>query len=204
MCLCQPARYSSEPGCVGRAKSRPPVTTSSELGARMYVQFVPLRSRLAKSLVGPAGEHYVLYRLHREGMLASLAPRNAPDVDVLVINLDRGIVAAIQVKTRTVGEGWRMHKKHETIADPRLFYAFVDMEAMEPVVYIIPSGKVADLVAKSHHAWLASPGRGGRPHVDNPMRKLQDRYRHRWPGYTEGWLDEYRERWDLLRNLDGR
>jgi hypothetical protein len=34
---------------------------------------------------GPAGEHYVLYRLHAQGLMAALAPRNAPTVDVLVL-----------------------------------------------------------------------------------------------------------------------
>jgi hypothetical protein len=37
--------------------------------------------------VGPAGEHYILYRC-REGMLASLAPPDSPMVDVLALNPD--------------------------------------------------------------------------------------------------------------------
>lgn len=157
-----------------------------------------VRSQLEKSLVGPAGEHYVLYRLHREGMLASLAPRNAPGVDVLVINLERGIVATIQVKTRTAGQGWRMHKKHEQIEDARLFYAFVDIEPDEPVVFIVPSAVVANVCAKSHQAWLVAPGRNGQPHNDTDMRMIARKYRDSWPGYVEGWLDQYQERWDLI------
>ncbi|AUX48238.1 uncharacterized protein SOCE26_097690 [Sorangium cellulosum] len=38
------------------------------------------RTLLERALVGPAGEHYVLYQLHMMGMLASLAPTNAPTV----------------------------------------------------------------------------------------------------------------------------
>jgi hypothetical protein len=44
------------------------------------------RSPLERSLVGPAGEYYVLYRLHQQGLLASLAPRGAPTVDILVLS----------------------------------------------------------------------------------------------------------------------
>jgi hypothetical protein len=35
-------------------------------------------------LTGSAGEHYVLYRLHRQGVLAAQSPAGARDADVLV------------------------------------------------------------------------------------------------------------------------
>lgn len=137
-------------------------------------------------------------------MLASLAPQNAPDVDILVINLESKIVATLQVKTRISGVGWTMSQKHESIVDPRLLYAFVDIAPQEPVVYVIPSHVVADVLTKSHRAWHSTPGRNGQPHGDTAMRKLQGHYRDRWPGYSEDWLEEYRERWDLIRQAEGR
>jgi hypothetical protein len=102
----------------------------------------PKRSQLEKSLVGPAGEHYVLYRLFREGMLASLAPPGSPTVDVLVLNPDETVIATLQVKTRTVGrdKGWQMSEKHERFEKPRCFYAFVDLEEAAPIVYIAERG----------------------------------------------------------------
>jgi len=156
------------------------------------------RTQLEKSLVGPAGEHYVLYRLYRQGMLASLAPPGSPTVDVLVMNPDETVIATLQVKTRTYGSGWAMNEKHEHFVQPRCFYALVDLEATPSVVYIVPSSVVADVLTKSHRAWLEAPGRQGQPHRDNKMRRIQAAYPHPWPGYQEGWLDEYRERWDLL------
>jgi hypothetical protein len=48
-----------------------------------------------------AGEHYVLYRLHAVGLMAALAPRNAPSVDVIVLSPDERIVAEVQVKAST-------------------------------------------------------------------------------------------------------
>ena len=119
---------------------------------------------MQKSLVGPAGEHYVLYRLHAMGLLASLAPRGAPTVDILVLSPDETVVATVQVKARTYSSdgGWHMGQKHESIALPGCFYAFVDFEPEVPVTYIVPSAVVADVVTKSHQAWLASPGKEGK------------------------------------------
>jgi hypothetical protein len=36
------------------------------------------RTSLERALVGPAGEHYVLFQLHMQGMLASLALHGPP------------------------------------------------------------------------------------------------------------------------------
>jgi hypothetical protein len=165
----------------------------------------PPRSQLEKSLVGPTGEYYVLYRLHAMGLLASLAPRGAPTVDILVLSPDETVVATLQVKTRTYGPdgGWHMHQKHESIAQPRCFYAFVDFEPQPPVTYIVPSKVVADVLAKSHQAWLATPGKKGRIRKDGEMRRVRPRYLDPVPGYPDAWLDQYRERWDLLGKATG-
>jgi hypothetical protein len=76
----------------------------------------PKRTQFERALVGPAGEHYVLFRLYREGFLASLAPPGSPTVDVLVLSPDETIIASLQVKTRTYGrdQGWHMSKKTRT------------------------------------------------------------------------------------------
>lgn len=90
----------------------------------------PKPSMLVRALVGPAGEHYVLFRLYRLGLMAALAPPGAPDVDVLVLTPDQEVAAQVQVKTRTYGtdKGWHMKPKHERLVDDRLIYAFVDLE----------------------------------------------------------------------------
>jgi hypothetical protein len=160
-----------------------------------------VHSPLEKALIGPAGEHYVLYRLYCEGMLASLAPPRTPTIDILVLDPNETVIATLQVKTTTVGvaHGWPMNVKHETFVRPRCFYAFVDLKPETPVVYIVPSKVVAEVVRQSHKAWLTAPGRRGQPHKDNPVRRLGSGYAD-LPGYEEGWLEAYRERWDLLRD----
>ena len=150
-------------------------------------------------LTGSAGEHYVLYRLHREGILAAQSPAGAREADILVFNQD-GVGRRVQVKTRTYGAdgGWHMGEKHERLRDPGLIYAFVDLEPEPPVVYIVPSEVVADVLALSHQEWLAAPGKGGRAHRDHPMRRLIPEYSFAVPGYGGRWLDNYRDRWDML------
>lgn len=158
------------------------------------------RSALQRSLVGPAGEHYVLYQLHRQGFMAALAPRNAPTVDLLVLHDDETASASIQVKTRTSGKdkGWHMHEKHEHIKGARLFYAFVDMEPDVPAVYLVPSAVVADVVRRSHEIWLKTPGKKGQQHNPTPLRRINPAYQCPVPGLASDWLEQYREAWDQL------
>ncbi len=98
-----------------------------------------------------------------------------------------------------------MNAKHETILDGRAFYAFVDLkpfvdlESHAPVTYIVPSRVVANILQKNHRRWLNAPGVKG-PHVDNPVRKFAPTYNPPVPGWSPAELDNYRERWDLLRD----
>lgn len=166
----------------------------------------PERTRFEKALVGPAGEHYVLFRLYQHGMLASLAPPGSPTVDVLVMAPDETITATMQVKTRTRGrdKGWHMGEKHESIVEPRCFYAFVDLEPETPVTYIIPSKVVADVLTKAHRAWLSTPGAKGQQRRDTEFRRIVPTYGAEFLEYPSGWMEKYRERWDLLRAAVGQ
>lgn len=151
-------------------------------------------------LIGAAGEHYALYELQRRGLLAAQSPANAYAADILVFSPTMSVGSMVQVKTRTSGRdgGWHMRAKHERFFHPRLFYAFVDLEPPSPVVYVMPSSVVADALTRSHQAWLALPGRGGRAHRDNDMRRVVPIFPHQVDGFPSGWLDAYRDRWDLL------
>jgi hypothetical protein len=155
-----------------------------------------------QGLVGSAGEHFVLYKLHLQGMLSAPAPRGYKAVDIIVLNPDRSVAASLQVKTRTYGRdgGWHMGEKHETIVLPGLFYCFVDFEPQVPLTYVVPSHVVADVVAKAHRAWLAIPGKRGQAHQDSTFRRVQPAYDYPVPGFERGWMDQYRENWGVLRD----
>lgn len=152
------------------------------------------------ALTGAAGEHYVLYRLLRLNLCAGLPPAGTPDVDLLIVDEGAAVITSLQVKTRTTGAdgGWHMKVKHETLRSPRLFYVFVDFQPEHPVCFVIPSPVVAEVVGRSHAAWLRTPGRGGRRHAQTDMRRVLPRYPFEVEGFASGWMDEYRERWELL------
>lgn len=151
------------------------------------------------ALIGAAGEHYILYRLQRRNLLASLAPTNAYAADILVFSPAMAVGSLVQVKTRTGRHGgWPMGEKHEMLAHERLFYAFLDLEPREPETFIVPCRVVQEVLQVSHQTWLAIPSLRGQPHRDNPMRQIRSSYPFPVPGYPDGWLESYRERWDYL------
>lgn len=159
--------------------------------------------RVNTTILGAAAEHYVMCQLLRRGSIAALAPAGVPDADIIVSNRLGSSLAAVQVKARNnVGTvGWVLKAKHETIRRALLFYAFVDFgNALDaaPQCWIVPSATVADAIAESHAAWLATPGRGGRAHRDTEMRSLLHDYGRQGLGRVRGWLDPYREAWHLV------
>ena len=153
--------------------------------------------KISHQQVSEAGEHFVLYRLYALGYVGGQAPRGMAETDLLVMRPDGTNVATVQVKTRSqVGadHGWPMAQKHEGIARNNLFHVFVGLETDPPLCYVIPSQVVAEVIRRDHATWLDTPGRGGRPHQDNNMRKLRPTMR----GSLDGWIDQYRDAWHLL------
>ncbi|HEY0219340.1 MAG TPA: hypothetical protein VGC26_06195 [Afipia sp.] len=160
------------------------------------------------SILGAAGEYFVLSSLLRRGYIAALAPQGVPNTDIVVSDLNGDRLCAIQVKTRReIGSdgGWHMSEKHEKISSKNLFYAFVDFGRSEndpPKSFILPSKKVCAVLSTSHKAWLARPGRNGQPHHDTKMRRFLPNYRiifgETKNPYPEGWLNKYKENWDQL------
>jgi hypothetical protein len=159
------------------------------------------------SLLGAAGEHYVMSQLLRRGFIAALAPVGVPTADIIVTDDIGDRVCAIQVKTRReLGSdgGWHMKAKHEGIRGASLFYVFLSLPTETkrlPDTFVVPSGIVAETLYTAHRAWLARPGRGGRPHRDGPMRRLLPDYSKEGMEKTHGpdWLETYRDAWGLLQ-----
>lgn len=164
------------------------------------------------TLTGAAGEYFVMYRLLRMGYIAALAPKNVPHADIIVTDVEGQMSAVIQVKTRSnkgADGGWSMGEKHEHLKSKKLFYCFVDLKTddLNPVVYIVPSWIVADVVAMHHKIWLSTPGKGGRAHKDGDMRRFVPDYKKTLgidndftSKHASGWLDVYKENWKILNN----
>jgi hypothetical protein len=156
--------------------------------------------------VAAAGEHFVLSKLYLQGLVAALCPPGIRVADIVVFSPEMAVGSMVQVKSRSRGSdrGWMMQQKHEDRVHERLFYVFVDFEPSQPASFIVPSAEIAAALRASHAAWLAMPGVGGRPHRDNPMRRVLPDYRFTVPGYQPGWLDQYAERWGFMTGADGK
>ena len=156
------------------------------------------------TVIGAAGEHYVMCQLLRRGMIAALAPAGVPHADIIVSNSLGSSLAAVQVKARrNVGKGgWVLKAKHEGMKQPLLFYAFVDFRddvSVAPGCWIVPSAIVAEAATLSHAAWLDAPGKGGKPHQDNELRQfLHDYSGFGMAKHGPGWLDSYQDAWDTI------
>lgn len=160
------------------------------------------------TIVGAAGEHYVMCQLLRREMIAALAPAGVPNCDIVVTDGRGDRLCAIQVKTRQdkgSDGGWHMGKKHESIQSSNLFYAFVDFGKTltdHPTCYVVPSAVVADVIKRSHQAWLSAPGKKGQQRKDSEFRRFLPDYEKTGVmiGCGSGWLDQYREEWSVLGN----
>src|SRR4051812_5921590 len=113
------------------------------------------------SLLGAAGEHYVISQLLRRGFIAALAPVGVPTADITVTDDIGERASAIQVKTRReIGSdgGWHMKTKHEGLRGLSLFYVFISFPADDqklPDEFVVPSAVVADALYTARRAWLA-------------------------------------------------
>jgi hypothetical protein len=159
------------------------------------------------TLLGAAGEYYVMSQLLRRGLIAALAPVGVPNCDIIVSDEIGDRLSAIQVKTRQekgTDGGWHMRKKHEDIVSPGLFYAFVDFGKSlddHPACFLIPSKVVAEVIGQSHKVWLETPGKMGQQRNGSDLRRLLPDYDRLGIdiGRGEGWLEQYRNVWHNLQ-----
>jgi len=164
---------------------------------------VPLtKKRADKNFIGAAGEHLVLSRLYARRVLASLAPPNAPEVDILVNPVDGNNSKLIQVKStesRGKDRGWSMRDEHLSLVSPKLFYCFVELSSNPQNVYVIPSGVVAQVLKEADKAYMNKPKRDGSARTKHSRRMLKPNFLVDIPSAPDGWMDKYLEKWDLLK-----
>jgi hypothetical protein len=155
------------------------------------------------TILGAAGEHYVMCQLLRRNMIAALAPAGVPNSDIVVTDKLGDRLCAVQVKVRREAGsdgGWHMGQKHEGLVSPNLFYCFVDFGSSltdPPRTWIVPSAVVAKFVREIHQDWLSTPGKKGQQRNDNNLRRFTPEYKP-LPEYKMGWLQQYLENWGSL------
>lgn len=137
-----------------------------------------VKQKRGSTLTGNAGEYYVMAELLKRGIVAALAPRNAPDFDILATNGIKTVRIRVKTKSERAG-GWRWNAKKDgtvfrNVRQKRDFVVFVHLTAGVGCVkyYIAKTVDVAKWLRHDHRRWLATPGRDGRPHQDNSIRCL--------------------------------
>ena len=150
------------------------------------------------NITGSAGEFIVAAELSRRGIIATLTLKNTPLIDVIATNPKKGLVANIQVKTRSQfnKQGWVLNKKvEEKINIKKLFYVFVNLKELSelPDYYIVPHNIFATYIAKNHKAWLAGTYKDGSPRKDNSIRNFKPDGNHKEFG------EKYKNNWNILK-----
>ena len=154
----------------------------------MRTQAKPSNPKITPLLAGVAGEYFVAAELSRRGYIASISLRNTRGIDILATNATASRNVTIQCKTSQSRVVWMLNDKCESFFSENHYYVFVALGGPleRPRYYVVPSAVVANYIRENHSNWLATPGRNGEAHVDNPVRNFHDR------------ANEYLERWDLL------
>jgi hypothetical protein len=133
---------------------------------------------LDKNTIALAGEFAVLSQLALQGYDANMTLGHTKSFDIFVSHPKTRKMFKLEVKTKyrnsskkstkseLFGEvvgNWIMHKKHESIKDPTLFYCFAIF--CEPTntfqFYIVPSKVVAKYVRDEHQLFRKKRKEGG-------------------------------------------
>jgi len=150
------------------------------------------------TLIGNAGEYFVVAELLRRYVIADLAPRNAPWVDVLATNQDKSV--RIRVKTKTdAARDWVWNARPDGsiylgILQSDDFTVLVDIagEHTHPTYFIIPTAKLNKRLDELHRRW--EEGKSTRSRTSR-MRRIGRSEEDRQ------WLGQYGERWDFITTV---
>ncbi|OFV80977.1 MAG: hypothetical protein A2W26_05210 [Acidobacteria bacterium RBG_16_64_8] len=130
------------------------------------------------TLIGDAGEFAVMSELLKQGIMAALAPRNAPWFDILATNGQRTV--RIRVKTKSVEyDGWQWNVRKDGAIFSNLsadgdFVVAVDLAGVgQPNRYFIMPTRTVDRWLKDDFAhWVKEPGVRGKPHDPSNKRRI--------------------------------
>lgn len=150
------------------------------------------------SLIGNAGEHYVMAELLKRGIIAALAPRNAPSFDILATKHNHTVTIRVKTKSAEYREWQWMMKKDGAIfrnlSTDGDFSVLVDLarETKNMKFYVVPTHKLDGWLKATFDKWANALGRNDRPH-DKTTRKRnlnQETYCKE--------LEKYLDRWEEL------
>jgi hypothetical protein len=130
------------------------------------------------TLIGNAGEYYVMAELLKRGIIAALAPRNAPSFDILATRGNRTV--RIRVKTKSQEYPiWQYSVKKDGSIFRELskdgdITVLVDlaMATKDLKFYIVPTYQINEWLEKDFIEWVSTLGKNNRPH--DPANKKRN------------------------------
>lgn len=152
------------------------------------------------TLIGNAGEYYVAAELLKRGVIAALAPRNAPAFDILAAKGKRTVRIRVKTKSAEYTDWQWMVKKDGQIfrdlgkKDDFTVLVNLTRETKDLAFFVVPTFQLNNWLVDDFKNWVRTPGKNGRPHdPSNKKRNL---------GYPkfENHLKQYLHNWDAMWN----
>lgn len=150
------------------------------------------------TLIGNAGEYYVVAELLSRGVVAAMAPRNAPGFDVLATKGDGTVRIRVKSK-RSQYTDWQWGIKKDGCIFRNLggkddFTILVNLapDRADLAFWIVPTLILDQWLRDDFATWLATPGaKGQQRSADNAKRHIN------FPRFEQR-LIPFRENWDSL------
>ena len=150
------------------------------------------------TLIGNAGEYYVVAELLKRGIIAALAPRNAPAFDILATKGEKTVRIRVKTKSEEYDVWQWSAKKDGTIfrelSEQNDFSILVNltMNHREMFYIVIPTHLLNKWFIEEFKKWVETPGKGGRQRDPaNPKRNLSY-------NKNKQILQKYLNNWDIL------
>jgi len=150
------------------------------------------------TLIGNAGEYYVMAELLKRSIVAALAPRNAPSFDILTTRNNRTIKIRVKTKSQEYSI-WQWAVKKDgsifrNLSEDGDFTVLVDlaMEDKNLKFYIVPTYQINTWLKKDFEEWLRTPGKNNRPHDPTNIKRSLSQGKYALE------LNKYFNQWEKL------
>jgi hypothetical protein len=152
------------------------------------------------TLIGNAGEYYVMAELLKRGIVAALAPRNAPSFDILATRVNRTIKIRVKTKSQEYSI-WQWSVKKDSsifrdLSEDEDFTVLVDlaMETKDLKFYVVPTCRIDVWLKKDFEEWVRIPGKNNRPH--NPTNKKRSLSQEKYARELSKYFNQWEKLWE--------
>ena len=152
------------------------------------------------ALIGNAGEYYVMAELLKRGIIAALAPRNAPSFDILATRKNQTVKIRVKTKSQEYPI-WQYSAKKDgrifrDLSKHRDFTVLVDlaMATKDLKFYIVSTYRINKWLNKDFEDWVNTPGKNNRPH--NPENKKRNLSQEKYAQELGKCLDKWEKLWE--------